>query len=232
MALPVIKHPTYKITIPSTKKEVNIRPFTVQEEKILLMAKSSENTGDIVSAVKQVISNCIIESVDVDAMATFDIEYIFIKLRAKSVGEIVDLEYTDPETEDVIKFKINLDDVEIKYNPEHTNKINVFDDVGIVMRYPTLEEIEKVESTSEKSEEAAFNMLMKCIETIYDANNVYSDYSDKELTDFIDSLPMESMNKVKQFFDTMPSVEHEVNLKSKDGKTKKITLKGITSFFT
>lgn len=232
MALPVIKHPTYKITIPSTKKEVNIRPFTVQEEKILLMAKSSENTADIVSAVKQVIRNCIIEPVDVDAMATFDIEYIFIKLRAKSVGEIVDLEYADPETEDVIKFKINLDDVEIKYNPEHTNKINVFDDVGIVMRYPTLEEIEKVESTSEKSEEAAFNMLMKCIETIYDANNVYSDYSDKELTDFIDSLPMESMNKVKQFFDTMPSVEHEVNLKSKDGKTKKITLKGITSFFT
>jgi hypothetical protein len=232
MALPVIKHPTYKITIPSTKKEVNIRPFTVQEEKILLMAKSSENTQDIVSAVKQVIRNCIVEPVDVDAMATFDIEYIFIKLRAKSVGEVVDLEYTDPETEDVIKFKINLDDVEVKYNPEHNNKINVFDDVGIVMRYPTLEEIEKVESSSEKGEEAAFKMLMKCIETIYDQNNVYSDYSEKELTDFIDSLPMESMNKVKQFFDTIPSVEHEVNLKSKDGKTKKITLKGITSFFT
>jgi hypothetical protein len=232
MALPVIKHPTYKITIPSTKKEVNIRPFTVQEEKILLMAKSSENTQDIVSAVKQVIRNCIVEPVDVDAMATFDIEYIFIKLRAKSVGEIVDLEYTDPETEDVIKFKINLDDVEVKYNPEHTNKINVFDDVGIVMRYPTLEEIEKVESSSEKSEEAAFKMLMKCIETIYDQNNVYSDYSEKELSDFVDSLPMESMNKVKQFFDTMPSVEHEVNLKNKQGKNKTITLKGITSFFT
>jgi hypothetical protein len=231
MALPKIKHPTFKVTIPSLKQEVTLRPFTVQEEKILLMAKSSEKTEDIVSAVKQVIQNCITEPVDVDRLATFDIEYLFIKLRAKSVGEIVDLEYTDPDTKELIKFKINLDDVEVKHNPEHTNKLPVFDDVGIVMRYPTLEEIEKVESDQNR-EEAAFKMLLSCIDKIYDNNTVYTDYNEKELADFVNTLPMESMNKVREFFETMPSVEHEVELKNKKGTTKNITLKGITSFFT
>jgi hypothetical protein len=231
MALPIIKHPTFKVTIPSLKKEVNLRPFTVQEEKILLMAKSSEKAEDIVSAVKQVIQNCVSEPIDIDKLATFDIEYLFIKLRAKSVGEIVDLEYTDPDTNELIKFKINLDDVEVKHNPEHTNKLAVVDNVGIVMRYPTLEEVEKVE-TGDNKEDAAFKMLLGCIEKIYDEQTVYTDYTESELKDFVNSLPMESMNKVREFFETMPSVEHEVKLKNKKGETKEVTLKGITSFFT
>ena len=121
MALPKIKHPTYTVVIPSTKQSVNIRPFTVQEEKLLLMTRSGGGTDDIVKTVKQIISNCIIESINVDKLATFDIEYLFIKLRSKSVGEIVDLEYTVPETEEKIKFKLNLDDVEVKYNDKHVN---------------------------------------------------------------------------------------------------------------
>ena len=108
MALPKIKHPTYKITIPSNEKEVNFRPFTVQEEKLLLMAKNSEKTEDIINTVKQVIQNCIIEPIEIEKLAIFDIEYIFIKLRSKSVGEIVELDYTDPEDGENIKFNINL----------------------------------------------------------------------------------------------------------------------------
>ena len=117
MALPKIKHPTYSVTIPSTQQSINIKPFTVQEEKILLMAKSSEKTEDVVAAVKQIIQNCIIEAVDVDKLATFDVEYLFVKLRSKSIGEVVDLEYKDPDTEETIKFKVNLDNIEIKNNP-------------------------------------------------------------------------------------------------------------------
>ena len=231
MALPKIKHPTYKITVPSTKKEINIRPFTVQEEKVLMMAKSSENPDDIVSAVKQVIQNCITEPVDVEKLATFDIEYIFIKLRSKSVGEIVDLEYTDEETGELFRFKVNLEDVKVKFNDNHNNKIMVFEDVGIVMRYPTLEEVRLVEANPDQ-QEAVFGMIKACISKIFDNDNVYDEYSNEELDNFINSLPMDSMEKIKQFFDTMPSVEHVVVLKNKEGKKKEITLKGITSFFT
>jgi hypothetical protein len=230
MALPKIKHPTYKITIPSNGKEVNFRPFTVQEEKMLLMAKNTENTEDIINTVKQVIQNCIIEPIDAEKLAIFDIEYIFIKLRSKSVGEIVDLEYTDPETEENIKFKVNLDDIEIKKHEGHTNKLTLFEKIGVSMRYPTLEEVKAVEKSGK--DDAVFTMLLKCIDKIYDENEVYEDYTEKELQEFINSLPMDSMEAIKDFFETMPSVEHTVKLKNKSGEIKEIVLKGINSFFT
>jgi hypothetical protein len=230
MALPKIKHHTYRITIPSTQKEINFRPFTVQEEKLLLMAKNSEKTDDIINTVKQVIQNCIIEPIDVEKLAIFDIEYIFIKLRSKSVGEIVDLEYTDPETNENIKFKVNLDNIEVKRNPEHINKFSLFENIGVVMRYPTLEEVKSVEENGK--EEAVFTMLLKCIDQIYDEETVYSDYNEKELNEFINTLPMESMTAIQKFFETMPSVEHTVKLKNKSGETKEVVLKGINSFFT
>jgi hypothetical protein len=230
MALPKIKHPTYRITIPSTEKEINFRPFTVQEEKLLLMAKNSEKTDDIINTVKQVIQNCIVEPVDVSKFAIFDIEYIFINLRAKSVGEIVDLEYNDPDTDENIKFKMNLDDIEVKRNPEHTNKFPLFENIGVVMRYPTLEEVKAVEDSGK--EEAVFTMLLKCIDQIYDDETVYSDYNEKELNEFINTLPMESMAAIQKFFETMPSVEHTVKLKNRSGEIKEVTLKGINSFFT
>ena len=230
MALPKIKHPTHSITIPSTQKKVNFRPFTVQEEKLLLMAKSSEDTDDIINTVKQVIQNCIIEPIDVEKLAIFDIEYIFIKLRAKSVGEVVDLDYTDPENNENIKFKINLDDIEVKITEGHTNKFPLFENIGVVMRYPTLEEIKAVEEAGK--DEAVFTMLLKCIDKIYDDDTVYDDYTEKELHDFINTLPMESMTEIQKFFETMPSVEHTVILKNKNGETKEVVLKGINSFFT
>ena len=230
MALPKIKHPTYSITIPSNNKKVNFRPFTVQEEKLLLMAKNSEKTEDIINTVKQVIHNCIIEPIDVEKLAIFDIEYIFIKLRSKSVGEVVDLDYNDPETDENIKFKINLDDIEVKRNDEHTNKFVLFENIGVVMRYPTLEEVKTVEDNGK--DEAVFTMLIKCIDQIYDDETVYSDYNEKELDEFINTLPMESMGAIQKFFETMPSVEHTVKLKNKKGETKEVVLKGINSFFT
>jgi hypothetical protein len=232
MALPKIKHPTYKVVIPSSKQSINLRPFTVQEEKLLLMAKASEKSEDVLATVKQIIQNCIVEPINVDKLATFDIEYIFIKLRSKSIGEVVDLEYRENEgDEDTIKFRVNLEDIEVKFNPDHSNKISVFDDVGIVMRYPTLEEVKMLEE-SDSEEENIFKILVSCIETIYDKDEVYSEYSEKELEDFINSLPMESMNKIKTFFETMPAIEHTVKIKDAKGKVKEITLKGINSFFT
>ena len=231
MALPKLKHPTYSVTIPSTQQSINIKPFTVQEEKILLMAKSSEKTEDVIAAVKQIIKNCIIESVDVDKLATFDVEYLFVKLRSKSIGEVVDLEYKDPDTEEVIKFKVNLDNIEIKNNPEHKSKFIIHDDVGLAMRYPTLDEVRLLDDTNNK-EDAVFDMLFKCIDKIYDSETVYTDFTEKDLEEFVNSLPMDSMNKIKEFFDTMPSLEHTVTLKNKAGKSTDVVLKGLNSFFT
>jgi hypothetical protein len=231
MALPKIKHPTYAITIPSTKQEVNIRPFTVQEEKLLMMAKSSENSDDIINAVKQIIRNSVIEAIDVDRLSTFDIEYIFLKLRSKSVGEVVDLEYKVPETEEVIRFKVNLDEIQVQYNPKHSNKFTVHGDIGVQMRYPTLNEIKLIES-SQNQDQAVLEILFKCIDKIYDNDNVYDDFSDQELEEFVNSLPMDSMIKIRDFFETMPSVEHTVKLKNKDGKSFEVVLKGLNNFFT
>jgi len=230
MALPKIKHPTYKVVIPSTQKTITLRPFTVLEEKILLMAKSSNNSDDVIASIKQIVQNCIVESIDVDKMPTFDLEYIFIKLRSKSVGEIIDLDYTDPITKEVIKFKLNLEDIEVKKDPNHTNKIMVQDDIGMVLKYPTLEDVKIIEA-SDKQEDAVFEVLYNCVESIFDDNSVYPEFTKEELSDFIDSLPIDSMNKIREFFDTMPVIEHNVVLKNATGDEKTITLKGITSFF-
>lgn len=228
MALPKIKHPTYKITIPSTKKEINIRPFTVQEEKLLLMAKASEKIEDIISCVNQIVSNCVIEPIDTSTLATFDIEYIFIKLRAKSIGEVVDLQYE--EGDERLNFKVNLDDIKVIFNPEHTNKIHVFDKIYFKMKYPTLEDMREVQDGIDENN--ILKILYRCIDTIYDDENVYSEYTEKELEEFINSLPIESINNLTKFFDTMPAVEHKVTLKNRTGEKKEVLLKGINNFFT
>lgn len=231
MALPKIKHPTYAVTIPSTKQKVNIRPFTVQEEKLLLMSRAAEGAEDIVKTVKQIITNCVMENIDVDKLATFDIEYLFIKMRAKSVGETVDLEYNVPETDEKIKFKLNLDDVEVKFNENHVNKFSLVGDIGVVMRYPSLNEVRIIEQ-SDEPEKTLLEILFKCIDKIYDNDNVYSDFTDEELQDFVDNLPVESMVKIREFFETMPAVIHEIKLKDKNGNEVQVTLRGLTNFFT
>ena len=233
MALPIIKHPTYSITIPSTKQNISIRPFTVQEEKLLLMARQSEDQDDVVKSIKQIITNCVIEKIDVDKLSTFDIEYIFIKLRAKSVGELVDLEYPVPnsETNEVIKFKLNLDEIEVKFNPNHKNKFIIIDDVGVVMRYPTLNEIRTIESGND-SEKSVLNILIKCIESIFDEQNVYQDFSEEEITAFIHNLPLDAMQNMRTFFETMPIIEHTTKVKDKSGKEIEVVLRGLNSFFS
>jgi len=230
MALPKIKHPTYALKIPSTKQPINIKPFTVQEEKLLMMAKSSEKSEDILNAVKQIISNCVIESIDVDKLATFDIEYLFLKLRAKSIGEIVDLEYKDPESEETIKFKINLDNVEVRYRDNHSNLINIQDKVGIKMKYPSVSQVGILQESD--NTDSVTDILINCIEQVFDEDTVYTDFTDEEMKEFVNSLPMDAMQKIKTFFDTMPAVEHEVVLKNSKGKQKTVTIKGLNNFFT
>lgn len=245
MTLPKIKHPLYKQKIPSTGKKIMFRPFTVKEEKLILMAQQSDKIDDAVGAIKQILQNCIVKpgDFDVDKLTTFDIEFLFIQLRAKSVSETVDLVYTerfddDGETDDVkkpIKYKatVNLDDVKVKFVEGHTDTIMLSDEVGVKMVYPSFDQLAGI--TEADNEQQQFDLMLSCISVVFDSDNVYSatsDFTREELNDFIEQLSLKPIKLIGQFFVDMPSVQHEVTFVSGDGLEKVITLKGINDFFT
>ena len=251
MGLPKIKHPTFKVKIPSTDQKVTLRPFTVREEKILLMAQTSNETDDLITAIKQVLTNCILTpesefSVDISKLAPFDIEYLFLKLRAKSVGEIIEVVFSeksesgeksegDDNDDGIVKYtaEINLDEVEIVFPEGHTKQIKFTEDIGITMRYPTFDQITQMEK-EEENVDGIFKMFLNSIETVYDENGVYlpsDDFTPAELEEFILSLSTDATEKITNFFETMPSLEHVVIAKDKDGNEKEYTIKGLADFF-
>lgn len=232
MALPKITHPVYKIKIPSTKKVVSFRPYTVKEEKLLLMIKSSEEISDAVDVLKQVITNCAVEPIDVDKLALFDIEYIFVKMRSKSVGEEVELVYSKGESK--AKFIVNLEEVEVKFNPDHETKFMLTESIGISMHYPSFDAMLKLDEKIEKNEEIdtfIFDLFIDCVDNIYDDKKVYTDFTRDEMSDYILDLPRDCVDKIKRFFDTMPVLEHKINIKFKDGVAEEVTLRGLKDFF-
>lgn len=232
MSLPKINHHLFKITIPSTKKSYNFRPYTVKEEKLLLMIKESEVITEIVETIIQIINNCCVDSIDTKSLAIFDIEYIFIKLRAKSVGEEIELVYTEDDNK--TKFTVDLDKVEVKFNPDHTKKIAMIDDIGVTMRYPSYTDMIKLQDLVDKKtniDDFIYEMLIDCVENVYDDKQVYNEFTKEEIEKFVLSLPMECSVKFREFFDTMPSLQHEIEVKLKDNSIKKITLRGLKDFF-
>lgn len=237
MPLPEIKHPIFKLTIPSTNKQVTYRPYTVKEEKLLLTVKLSDDIEEVVETIKQIINNCIFDDIDVDKLAMFDIEYIFVNLRKVSVSNQLEM-VIDHEGKKV-PFTVDLDEVKIKYNPNHSNKIQVNEEVGIKMRYPTLKQIIKLESMYSNSEVSGddidkyvFEIFVDCIDSIYDNNKVYTDFTKEELETFVLSLPVENSKKITEFFNTMPTLEHVVQVRLPDGGTKEAKLSGLRDFFT
>jgi hypothetical protein len=232
MSLPKINHHLFKITIPSTKKSYNFRPYTVKEEKLLLMMKDSEIISDIVDTIIQIINNCCVDTIDTKSLAIFDIEYIFIKLRAKSVGEEIELVYTEDDNK--VKLTVDLDKVEVKFNPDHSKKLALFDDIGVTMRYPSYKDMIKLQDILDKKtniDDFIYEMLIDCVENVYDDKQVYNEFSKEEIEKFVLSLPMECSAKFRQFFDTMPALQHEIEIKLKDNSIKKIMLRGLKDFF-
>lgn len=229
MALPKIDVPTFDIMIPSLQVKKKFRPFLVKEEKILLFAK--EDAEQITAAVQQIIANCCFDDIDPVKLTTFDIDYIFLKLRAQSVSNIVELKFTDNEDKQPYNFTVNLDDVEIVYNPEHTNKIKIDDHIGIIMRYPSITEISKISG----DDMSAFDAIMEaCMYQIYDEENVYqvSEADPSELKAFIENLDLKSFEKIQKFFDTMPKLKYEINYRNSLDHDRVIVLDNLQSFFT
>ena len=243
MALPTIAVPKYQLKIPSSGKEVNYRPFLVKEEKILLIAMESDKEEEMTTAIKDIIHNCVYEDLDVKNMPMFDIEYIFLQLRAKSKGEIVDLSFECGKCKKPIAIQVDLSKIEITRTEGHDIKIPLSDDVGVIMKYPSMD-IQKVISKENSDVENVFTTISFCIESIWDKETVYAskDHTREELNEFMESLPDDSFKKIQNFFDTVPVLKHEIELKctSKNGKGKNAsicgwkgteTLEGLGSFF-
>lgn len=240
MALPMMNAPTYTLTIPSIGKQVKYRPFLVKEEKALLIAQQSEDIGVMVDSLKEVIKGCILDKIDIDKLATFDIEYIFTQIRAKSVGEIVELlfpcDVDHGEDNDKAKLKISIDltNIEVEFPKEHNTKIDLFGEVGVVLRYPSFKTISKMEKLDTGDVDAIFDIIADSIDYIYDGDELYyaAEQSKDELMQFLNNLTNEQFLKLQEFFGSMPKIKKEVEYNCPVcGKHHKVTLEGMQSFF-
>tara|TARA_Y100001936_G_C15997171_1_gene625758 strand:+ start:184 stop:897 length:714 start_codon:yes stop_codon:yes gene_type:complete len=236
MALPKLTTPTYELEIPSTDEKISYRPFLVKEEKILLMAMESGKNEDIVNAIKQIVSECTYNKLKLGTMPMFDIEYIFLNIRAKSIGEVSKLRVLCPDDQKTYAdIEVNLEDVQVQVDDDHTNKIELTDSMGMIMTYPTIDSF--MDTGLEKI--TASNMLEvigSCILQIYENNGekVYEakDQTKKELNDFIEQLSSSQFKQVQKFYDTMPKLKHTIKVKNpKTKKTSEITLQGLNDFF-
>ena len=230
MALPKIKQPIFELEIPSTGQKIRYRPFTVAEEKILLVTKESDDIKDMVNAYKAIVNNCCLDSIDVDKLCSFDLEYFFLNIRAKSVSNIVEARIKDEDDGQTYDVEIDLDKLIVsKIKPERLIKLT--DDISVLMNYPTFDVIAKVGKMDESSQ--MLSTMIACIEQIYQGEEVFetSEYSRKDMEEFVLSMGVKELQKIKEFFDGMPKVYAEVKYKTKDDVEKMIKLEGIQSFF-
>lgn len=239
MALPLQSTPTYNLTIPSLNKNVRFRPFLIKEEKSLLIAQQSEDLMIMIDTLKSVIKDCTLDKIDVDKLATFDIEYIFTQIRAKSVGETVDLivqcdtDHGEQNEKARVKLSIDLSTIEVEKDPKHTNKIELFGDVGMVLRYPTIEIMKRMEK-AEDNLESIFQIVADSVDYIYQGEEIFyaKETPREEIIQFLENLTSEQFAKVNDFFTTMPRIKKDIEYKCPlCGREHKKTLEGLQSFF-
>jgi len=236
MALPKLNTPTYELEVPSTDEKIKYRPFLVKEEKILLMAMESKDNAQIINAVKDIVKSCTFDKVDVSTMPMFDMEYIFLNIRAKSVGEISKLKILCPDDKKTYaSVDLDLTKVEVQVGDDHTNKIELTDDMGLIMTYPTIDSFldSGIETITANN---MLDIIGSCVLQIYEKNGekVYQgkDQTKKELTEFIEQMNSGQFRKVQSFFDTMPKLTHTVKVKNpKTKKTSEVKLTGLNDFF-
>jgi len=238
MPLPKIATPIYELEIPSLKKKIRYRPFLVKEEKILIIALESEDSKQIANAVKNVISNCILsKGVKVEDLSTFDIEYLFLNIRGKSVGETVDVLITCPDDETTqVPMSINLDEITVEVDPKHSRDIKLDDTLTLRMRYPSMTEFIKnnFDSGDGVSVDDTFDLIISCIDQIYSEEESWTarDSTKKELLEFVEQLSSKQFKEVEKFFETMPKLSHTIKIKNpKTGVESEVVLEGLSAFF-
>jgi hypothetical protein len=240
MPLPKIATPQYELILPSTGKTIKYRPFLVKEEKILILALESQDVKQITSAIKQVLKDCIItKGIKVEELPTFDIEYIFLNVRGKSVGEEIEIIVTcsdDGITE--VPVKIYIDEIQVQKDPEHSQEIKLDESLILKMKYPSLNEFIKnnfdFSSNDISSIEKSFDIVSSCIDMVFNADECWSatDCTKKELNDWIETLTSQQFQEIEKFFNTMPKLAHTVKVTNPNTKVEsEVILEGLTSFF-
>lgn len=232
MPLPKIDQPLFDMTIPSSGKKITFRPFLVKEEKILLIAQQSGNDSEIIRAIKQILNNCIQDDLDLDTLAIFDLEYAFLKLRAKSVNNVVKLAYRDTEDDEVYNFELDLDTIEIEMPRNLNSKIEITDSVGMTMRYPSASITDSMGDFDNEVDLMTF-FIVNCIDTIYDEDNVYmaNDFSEEEISEFLDGLDVKTFEKIREFFENVPRLYHKIEYTNKAQSQRSIELTSLKDFF-
>jgi hypothetical protein len=241
--LPKLDVPIYELTLISTGKKIRFRPFLVKEQKLLLMVSQDEDNKETINVVKQILKNCIIDEINVDDLPTFDLEFLFLNLRARSVNEVVELKYRcnnfikDEKGEDIQcgsleKFEVKLLDIKPIKGENHNNKIKLSEKMGVVMKYPTFEMVTKLNGKSE--EEILMELLIECIDYVYDEDNIYKtkDLPKEEVIEFVDSMQQKDLEKIQEFFETAPKIKHVIDFGCKKcGYKEEIAVEGLQSFF-
>ena len=236
MPLPKIVTPSFELTLPSTGKKIKYRPFLVKEEKILILAIESNSMKDITRAIKDILKNCIItKGIKVDELPTFDIEYLFLNIRARSIGESIDLVITCPDDE---KTKVNstiyIDEIEVKKNDEHDINIKIDDTYTMKMKYPSLDQFIDENFVFEGQSDNSFEIIASCIDMVYSEEEAWEakECSKKELLEFVEQLNSMQFKQIEKFFDTMPQLSHEIEVENPNTKVKStVLLEGLASFF-
>jgi len=240
MPLPKINTPTYELVLPSTGKKIKYRPFLVREEKILIMAMESEDMNQITNAIIQIISDCLLnKDIKVESLATFDMEYLFLNIRAKSVGETVEVNVTCPDDgETQVEMSINIDDIKVKKTRGHKNIVKLDDNLSMKLKYPSLDQfIENNFDTGESSNEISqsLSMITSCIEMVYNEEESWeaSDCTTEELNDFVEQMNTKQFKQIENFFTTMPKLSHKIAVKNpKTGVESEVFLEGLAAFFS
>ena len=242
--LPKIDVPIYNVKLLSNGKNLRFRPFTVKEEKLFLMANENEDLDNVVDTIKQILNNCVLDDFQIDSLPLFDIEYLFLNIRARSISEVVNLKYKcnnnilDEETKEekkcnnVVEIDLNILEVEPEKQEGHTNKIEITEKMGVVMKYPSFETIKKFDVENEA--DSIIKITVNCIDYVYDSDSIYyaKDSTEEELIEFVESMQAKDLEKIKTFFDTMPKMKKDIDFKcNKCGHEEKIELEGIQNFF-
>ena len=236
MPLPKISTPTYDLTIPSSNRKIKYRPFLVKEEKILIIAMETQDDKQIAEAVKDVLGSCILtKGISIDKLSTFDIEYLFLNIRGKSVGETVEVMITCPDDNTTkVPVTVNLDEIQVKRSDDHDVDINLDGKLSMRMKYPSMGEFVKNNFNVEMKVEDTFDMVCSCIEQVFSEDESWaaSDCTKKEINDFLESMNSNQFKEVEQFFETMPKLSHTVSVTNPNTKvTSDVVLEGLASFF-
>ncbi len=235
MALPKIATPEFETVVPSTKETIKFRPFLVKEEKILFMALEGGEQNEIYDSVKKILENCILSDCNVNNLSAFDVEYLFLQLRGKSVGEVITLRIKHPQEDSACdhaeEIEIDVDNIKMKEDPKHNKIVQLDESLGIQFRYPTMKDV-MTAGVIGNNLKATFDMIASCVDNVFDADNVYDDFTKEEMTEFIENLSKTQFEKASVFFDSMPKLQHDLEWTcSKCEKKEKITLEGLQSFF-